>query len=73
MPLEVLVRFGRWDEVLAASEPPDYLPIAHTLHCSRGIAYAAKGDLEQAKVEQAAFSGRQKSGSRGRSLWQQYG
>ncbi len=56
MPLEVLVRFGRWDEVLAAPEPPNYLPIARTLrHCARGIAYAAKGDVERAKAEQTAF------------------
>ena len=39
MPLEVLVRFGRWEEVLAAPEPPDYLPIARALrHVARGIA-----------------------------------
>src|SRR4030095_6735029 len=31
MPLEVLVRFGRWNEVLAAPEPPEYLPIARSL------------------------------------------
>src|SRR5262245_9301229 len=56
MPLEVLVRFGRWDEVLAAPEPPDYLPIARTLrHAARGIAYLAKGDVPHAKEEQAAF------------------
>ena len=56
MPLEVLVRFGRWDEVLAAPEPPDYLPIARPLrHCSGGISYAAKGDVKQAKEDQAAF------------------
>ena len=56
MPLEVLVRFGKWDEVLAAPEPPEYLPIARALrHCSRGIAFAAKGDVDGAKVEQAAF------------------
>jgi tetratricopeptide (TPR) repeat protein len=56
MPLEVLVRFGRWDEVLAAPEPPDYLPIARTLrHCARGIAYSAQGDVERAKEEQSAF------------------
>ena len=56
MPLELLVRFGRWDEVLAASEPPEYLPLARSLrHCSRGIAFAAKGDVQKAKAEQAAF------------------
>jgi tetratricopeptide (TPR) repeat protein len=56
MPLEVLVRFGRWDEVLAVPEPPNYLPIARALrHCARGIAYAAKGDVPNAKEEQSAF------------------
>ena len=56
MPLEVLVRFGRWDEVLAAPELPEYLPLARTLrHCSRGIAYAAKGDVAMAQAECDAF------------------
>jgi tetratricopeptide (TPR) repeat protein len=56
MPLEVLVRFGRWDEVLAAPEPPDYLPIARSLrHVARGIAFASKGDIAKARAEQAAF------------------
>jgi tetratricopeptide (TPR) repeat protein len=56
MPLEILVRFGKWDEVLAAPEPPDYLPIARALrHGSRGIALAAKGEVEKAKAEQGAF------------------
>jgi tetratricopeptide (TPR) repeat protein len=56
MPLEILVRFGKWEEVLAAPEPPEYLPIARALrHCSRGVAYAAKGEVEKAKAEQAAF------------------
>lgn len=56
MPLEVLVRFGKWDEVLAAPEPPEFLPIARALrHCSRGIAFAAKGDVAKAKTEQGAF------------------
>ncbi|HEX5104827.1 MAG TPA: hypothetical protein VFV87_13495 [Pirellulaceae bacterium] len=56
MPLEILVRFGRWDEVLAVPEPPEFLPIARALrHCSRGIALAAQGEIEKAKIEQAAF------------------
>lgn len=56
MPLEVLVRFGRWDEVLAAPEPPEHLPLARALrHCSRGIALAAKGEVERAKAEQQQF------------------
>src|SRR5205085_9513876 len=56
MSLEVLVRFGRWEEALAAPEPPDYLPIACALrHVARGIAYAATGNLTEAKQSQAAF------------------
>jgi tetratricopeptide (TPR) repeat protein len=56
MPLEVLVRFGRWDEVLAAPEPPHYLPIARSYrYAARGIAFAAKGDVELAKREQSNF------------------
>jgi tetratricopeptide (TPR) repeat protein len=56
MPLEVLVRFGRWDEVLSAPEPAEYLPIARALwHCARGIALAATGKLDQAAAEQVAF------------------
>jgi tetratricopeptide (TPR) repeat protein len=56
MPLEVLVRFGRWDEVLAAPEPPEHFPLSRALRrCARGIALAAKGDVAQAKEEQIAF------------------
>jgi tetratricopeptide (TPR) repeat protein len=56
MPLEVLVRFGRWDEVLAAPEPPYYLPLARALwHVARGIAFASKGDIPQATEEQKEF------------------
>ncbi len=56
MPLEVLVRFGKWDLVLAAPEPAEYLPIARALwRCARGVAYAAKGDVAKAQAEQQAF------------------
>jgi tetratricopeptide (TPR) repeat protein len=56
LPLEILVRFGRWDEVLAAPEPPDYLPIARTLRrCARSIAYAAKKDVTNARAERDEF------------------
>jgi tetratricopeptide (TPR) repeat protein len=57
MPLEVLVRFGKWDEVLAAPEPAEYLPIARGLwHCARGIALAAKNDIASARAEQERFA-----------------
>jgi tetratricopeptide (TPR) repeat protein len=57
MPLEVRVRFGAWDEVLAAPEPNAMFPFARTMrHYARGVAYSAKGDVKSARAEQAAFS-----------------
>jgi tetratricopeptide (TPR) repeat protein len=62
MPLEVLVRFGRWNEVLAAPEPPDYLPIARALrHVARGIAFASRREIDLAKAEQQAFQAARKA------------
>ena len=56
MPLEVLVRFGRWKEVLDAPEPPEYLPFSRAMrHCARGIAFAALADVEKAGLEQSQF------------------
>jgi len=56
MPIEVLVRFGKWDEVLAVQQPADYLPFSRALwHSSRGVAFAAKGDVARAREEQRAF------------------
>lgn len=57
MPLEVRVRFGRWDEILARPLPPENLVIARALTFSaRGIARAAKGDTAGAREEQRAFT-----------------
>lgn len=56
MPLEVLVRFSRWDEVLAAPQPPEYLPLSRTLwHAARGTALVYRGMLAEARREEAAF------------------
>lgn len=56
MPFEVLLRFGKWDEMLAEPEAADYLPITRALrHAARGVAFAAKGDLANARAEQAAY------------------
>jgi tetratricopeptide (TPR) repeat protein len=57
MSLEVLMRFGRWEEVLAEPDFPSYLPIARAMrHVARGVAYTARGDLEGARAEQRAFA-----------------
>ena len=56
LPIEVLVRFGRWEEVLSTPEPPEYLPFTRALrHAARGIASAATEKLEQARADQQAF------------------
>jgi tetratricopeptide (TPR) repeat protein len=56
IPLEVNVRFGNWDAVLAAPEMSENLPISRTLrHGARGIAFAAKGDIASARREMGAF------------------
>jgi tetratricopeptide (TPR) repeat protein len=57
MPLEVMVRFGMWNEILA--EPnnyPEYMVGTRAFHhAAQAIAYAAKGDTENARKEQAIF------------------
>src|SRR5207248_3745044 len=56
MPLEVLKRFGRWDDLLKEPEPPEVFPVARALrHYTRGVAYAAKGQVADARAEQKAF------------------
>lgn len=55
----VLVRFGRWDDLIAEPLPDDtelYCSTVATIHYGRGVAHAAKGNLEQARAEQEAFA-----------------
>ena len=55
-PLEVLMRFGKWDEILATPEFPEYVPISRSLqHYARAVSYVAMDDLANAQKEQAAF------------------
>jgi tetratricopeptide (TPR) repeat protein len=54
--LFVLLRFGRWDDVLALPRPdPKYAVLRLLSHLGRGISYAALGHLPDARVEQAAY------------------
>jgi len=56
MPLEVLKRFGRWDDILAAPEPPPIFPIARAMwRYQRGVSFAAKGDVTKAREEEKLF------------------
>jgi tetratricopeptide (TPR) repeat protein len=55
-PTLVLVRFRRWEDVLASPRPDAKLPIATAVwHFARGMAYAAQGKLEDTEKEQKAF------------------
>ncbi|MDO0976502.1 tetratricopeptide repeat protein [Mycolicibacterium frederiksbergense] len=57
--VHVLVRFGRWDELIALPLPADpdlYCTTTATIHYGRGVAHAAKGQLPQAHVEQHALA-----------------
>jgi tetratricopeptide (TPR) repeat protein len=57
MPYEVLLRFGRWDEILAKPDDyPEYMPFTRSLrHAARAVAFAAKGDTASARAEQRDF------------------
>lgn len=56
MPLEVRMRFGRWDEILSAPEPPEYLPVTRALRrAARGASLAALGRVDEARDEQRKF------------------
>ena len=57
--IHVLVRFGRWDELIAEALPADpelYCTTAATIHYGRGVAHASKGQLPQARAEREAFA-----------------
>ncbi len=53
-PLQIRVRFGRWEEVLATPAPAEDLPHARALwHYARGRALVARGDASAAEGELA--------------------
>ncbi len=62
MPLEVMVRFGMWDEILAEPEKyTDKMWFTRAFHhAARAIAYAAKGDTANARKAQSVFLERAK-------------
>jgi len=55
-PLHVLVRFGKWQQILAEPEPA--APLLGTRafwHYARGLAFSALGRLDEATAEQREF------------------
>ncbi len=58
VPIYTLVRFGLWDDMLKEPAPPEGVPFATAMwHYGRGVAFAHKGDLANAKVELKALKG----------------
>ncbi|KAM3436115.1 hypothetical protein NHJ13734_005216 [Beauveria thailandica] len=58
MRVHALVRFGRWDDVLALQAPrdPDLYCVGAALACyAKGVAHAATGNVERAREQQALF------------------
>ena len=57
--VHVLIRFGRWDDLIAEPLPAAtelYCSTTATIHYGRGVAHAAKGQLAQAAAELEAFT-----------------
>src|SRR5205814_9478964 len=57
VPCQVVIRFGRWNEVLAEPDnnPPGMPFVRAFQHAARATACAAKGDTEKARKEQTRF------------------
>lgn len=55
-PLELMKRFGIWDDIRKEPEPPEIFPIARAMrHHIRAVAYAAKREPAKAREEQKLF------------------
>ena len=58
MPWHVMIRFGKWDEILAEpmySDREVFPATIATQHYARGVAYASKGMVPEAEAEQVLF------------------
>lgn len=56
VPTVTLVRFGRWDAVLAEPAPPaEQRFVTAMWHYARGVAFARRGEVAQAEAEQRAL------------------
>jgi tetratricopeptide (TPR) repeat protein len=56
MPVEVMVRFRRWDEIMAVPQPDAALPMSNGVwHYARGLAFASRGKTAEAQAEVEAI------------------
>jgi tetratricopeptide (TPR) repeat protein len=59
MRVHVLIRFGRWQELIAAPLPADpdlYRVTTAMLHYGKGVAFAATGEIARARQQRRLFS-----------------
>ncbi len=50
------IRFNKWDEIMKQPRPDTAFPVTTTIwHLARGLAYAARGDVTGARIEQIAL------------------
>lgn len=57
VPFQALVRFGKWEEILAEPQPEADLPYTQAMYrYARGIAFVRRGDLAAAEAELAPLS-----------------
>jgi len=70
-PVFALVRFKRWQDVLAEPAPPKDLPYPMgAWHYARAVAFAAQNDLTKATAELIALDAQRKSpGLQGVTIW----
>ncbi len=57
--VHIMIRFGRWSDLIAEPLPADpnlYCTTATTVHYGRAVAYAATGQLAAADAERQAFA-----------------
>ncbi|KAF7189685.1 hypothetical protein HII31_09005 [Pseudocercospora fuligena] len=72
MRVHVLVRFGKWDDILALNAPEDqnlYCMTTAMLHYGKTIAWAAKRNIDEAEREQKLFREAQARVAESRTLF----
>ncbi|MGJ5619064.1 hypothetical protein [Sulfitobacter sp. MF3-043] len=56
--VHVLIRFGRWKQIIDEPMPEDgelYANLTATLHYAKGVAHAARGNVDEAETEKQLF------------------
>ncbi|MDW4497074.1 hypothetical protein R5H30_03700 [Sulfitobacter sp. D35] len=56
--VHVLIRFGRWQQIVEEPLPEDpelYAVLTTTLHYAKGVAHAARGEVAEAEAQQELF------------------